>query len=105
MISVARCEEAVAHCGPTAQHSELLRDSSSALQLLSLRQDMHWHDQHEGRDGAVIQEKAAREHQQRQQQATSQQLTAPGPPPQNSLPQQLAAPYTLVNSDGGLTQD
>ena len=105
MIAVARCKEAVAHCRPTAQQGKLLRDSSSALQLLSWRQGMHWHDQHEGGDGAVIQEQATREHQQRQQQATRQQLTASGPPPQNSLPQQAAEPYSLVNSDGGLTQD
>ena len=45
------------------------------------------------------------EHQQRQQQAMRQQLTASGLPPQNSLPQQPAAPYSSVNSDGGLTQD
>ena len=76
MITVAHCKEAVARCRPKAQQGKLLRDSSSALQLLSWRQGMHWYDQHEGGDGAVIQKQAMREHQQRQQQAMRQQLTA-----------------------------
>ena len=98
MIAVARCKEAVARCRPTTQQGELLRDSSSALQLLSWRQGMHWHDQHEGGGGAVIQEQATRQHQQWQQRATRQQLTAWVPPTQNSLPQQPAVPYSLVES-------